>query len=284
MSQLRQDRATGRWVIVAPERGARPQMAHSGPRSHGAVPSYDPSCPFCPGNEHLLPGIIDQIPAATPPGWWVRVIPNKYPALRPRDDPQPEVIVRWIVAAGFGHHEVIIETARHNADLVTLLGPHRHAVIRTYRDRFAALAARGGVESVFVFRNRGRRGGASLTHPHAQVIAMGMVPPRFAAMTARSREAFERTGRCPTCIELYDELADGHRVIEATERFIALVPFAAGSPFEIMIAPRLHQACFGKIDDGDCAALGEILRRLLWRLDALLDDVAYNYVSFGLQY
>lgn len=278
MSQLRQDRATGRWVIIAPERRARPGAARGSSPARGAAPSYEPSCPFCPGNEHLLPGIIDQIPTAAPPGWWARVIPNKYPALRPQDELRPEAAAGRTLAAGFGYHEVIIEAAQHNADLAMLPGPHRHAVIRAYRDRFAALAARAGVESVFVFRNRGGRGGASLSHPHTQVIAMGMVPPQFAAMAARSREAFERMGRCPTCIELDDELADGHRVVEATERFIALVPFAAGSPFEIAIAPRQHRACFGQVDDGDCAALGEILGRMLRHLDALLDDAPYNFV------
>lgn len=278
MSELRQDRATGRWVIIAPERGGRPQDARSGSASPRLALPYDPSCPFCPGNEHFLPGIIHEIPTGGSPGWCVRVVPNKYPALRPQGGPMPEAVALRTAAAGFGYHEVIIETARHDADLSTLSDLELQAVVRTYQHRFSELAAKPGIKSVLVFRNHGARGGASLRHPHSQVIAMAMVPPRFVAAAARGHEEFNRTGRCATCVELHEELADGRRVVEATERFVVLVPFAAGGPFELTITPRQHQASFGQADGRDRAALGELLRGSLRRLNALLADPPYNYV------
>jgi UDPglucose--hexose-1-phosphate uridylyltransferase len=277
MSELRQDRATGRWVLIAPERGERPHPTVQPAARLADIQAVDPSCPFCPGNERFLPQIIAERPAGAPPGWSVRVVPNKYPAVSPRRGPLSDAD-RGGILPGFGYHEVIIETPRHDLDLATLTDGEVAEVVRTYRDRFAALAVRPGIKSVVLFRNRGTRGGASLSHPHSQVIALGMKPPRFAAMTKRARAEFERTGRCATCVELAAELADGCRLVEATDRFAVLVPFAATLPFELSILPIGHPASFGETSDPDCAALAHIVRRTLRRLDAVLHHPSYNAV------
>jgi UDPglucose--hexose-1-phosphate uridylyltransferase len=182
-----------------------------------------------------------------------------------------------VIAAGYGHHEVIVETPGHNADLATLPGADLTAVVRTYRHRYAELMAWPAVKAVLVFRNHGRRAGASLPHPHSQVIATGMMPPRFAATTAWARSHYARQGRCVTCEELELELEDGRRVVEATERFLVLVPFAAASPFEQWILPRRHQASFAQTDDGELIEFGRLLQRALYRLRAALDGPSYNY-------
>lgn len=277
MSELRQDRTSGAWVLVAPGRGRRPHQEGPPAAAPERRPAFDPACPFCPGNEHLLPAIIDEAPAGHAPGWLTRVVPNKYPALRPEGGPAQAAGRDGAVMAGYGHHEVIIETARHDADLATLADADMVAVIRACRDRCLALMAEPAICSVLVFRNHGPRGGASLAHPHSQVIATAMTPPKLAAARAWAHADPTRRGRCPICEEIARELASAVRVVEATARFIVLVPFAAAAPFEQWILPREHLASLAGHDESALAELAGLLQRTLARLGTALDDPPYNY-------
>jgi UDPglucose--hexose-1-phosphate uridylyltransferase len=240
-------------------------------------PRFDPDCPFCPGNEHLLPGIIQQTASGTPPGWGTRVVSNKFPALQsePGMPPSGEC---GLARPGYGFHEVIIETARHDADLATLSEEEVVGVMHTCRDRYEMLATKPGIAAVLVFRNHGEHAGASLSHPHSQAIAIGMAPPRLAQATAYARTYHAEHGSCPTCDEIDCELDNGRRVVEATERFVVLVPFAAGTPFELRLLPRRHHASLSQCDDQTLIELAHLLRRTLQRLKAALGDPPYNYV------
>lgn len=276
MSEFRQDRTTGAWVLVAPERGRRPGQRQR--RDIAAAPAFEPDCPFCPGNERQLPGIIEETASDEAPGWRVRVVPNKYPALTPQADMQASTGGAGSVRAGHGFHEVIIETARHDADPATLSESDLRAVIRAYQRRYVELAARPGIEAVLVFRNHGRGAGASLPHPHAQVVATGMMPPQLAVAAAWARAQYAETSRCPTCEALEFEQNDGRRIVETGERHLLMVPFAAASPFEQWLLPRRHQASFAQADDGELAEFGRLLRRALYRLKSRLGDPPYNFV------
>lgn len=278
MSEIRQDRTTGRWVVIAPERGRRPRQWHRCESEAKSAAPFDSACPFCPGNERLLPGIIEEVRSDRVPGWRTRVVSNKYPVLRPEHGSAPMGESTGPVRAGYGYHEVIVETARHDADFTTLSDTDLNAVVRTYRQRYVELISRPKVKAVLVFRNRGRGGGASLVHPHSQVIAIGMMPPQLSAAFAWARSYYAGQGRCVTCEELERELADGRRVVEATKHFLVVVPFAAASPFELSILPRRHQASIAQCDDIELAELGRILQRTLRRLNAVLHKPSYNYV------
>lgn len=276
MSEFRQDRTTGLWVIVAPERAARPEPNQRS-LDVAAVPSvaFDPSCPFCPGNEAMLPRVIDEVAAEVSPGWLARAVPNKYPAVS--SEVPWEASSTGRVLAGFGHHEVIIETPRHNAGLTELSEAEITAVVQMYRNRYRALAACSGIASVLLFRNHGAGGGASLAHPHAQVIATPLVPPRIAAARAWAKAEYERSGHCAACAEIAAELENGRRVVEVTEEFVLAVPFAAGRPFELVIWPRRHRSSFGNISDAETTGFGRMLQRALRRLAAACDDPPYNF-------
>lgn len=138
--------------------------------------------------------------------------------------------------------------------------------------------ARPGIEGVVVFRNHGRRAGASLAHPHSQIVATGITPPRFATLAAWARSVYARHGRCVLCHEVELETADGRRIVEATERFLVFVPFAAVSPFEQWIVPKRHQASFGQSDDLELEEFSQVLQRTLYRLKVTLADPAYRFV------
>lgn len=278
MSEFRQDRTSGSWVIIAPERGRRPYQQRRGHIATGPALAFDPSCPFCPGNERRLPGIIEETANDAPPGWRVRVVPNKYPAVRPDDVSLTPTTDPQAIAAGYGYHEVIVETPRHDADLSTLPRPDLHELVRTYRRRYTELMARAKVKSAIVFRNHGARAGASLLHPHSQVVAIGITPPRLGALVAWGHEHYARNGRCVTCEEIALEIEDGRRVIESSKRFLVVVPFAATSPFEQWILPKRHQASFARIGDAELTELGDLLQRALKRIKTALADPPYKYV------
>lgn len=276
MSELRRDGLTGEWVMIAPERSRRPQPSSGADGTSAPVPKFDPSCPFCPGNEAELAGIVEELPDDAPPGWRTRVVFNKFPAVRPENGTAPAADAKAIAAHGF--HEVIIESSRHDADLTTVPEDQLMTVLRTYQRRFVELAARPGIKSVLVFRNHGARAGASVPHPHAQVIATDMTPPRTAATAAWARLRYAQEGQCPACAEIAGERDDGRRIVEETEHFVAMVPFAAASPCEQWILPGSHQVSFAECGDEDIVEFGRLLQRSLRRLSNVLDDPPYNFV------
>jgi len=180
--------------------------------------------------------------------------------------------------AGYGFHEVVIESPRHDADLATMGADALRVVVTGYRDRLRTLFDRPGIETAVLFRNQGPTAGASLVHPHAQIIALGMQPPRLAEIGAWGRRHHEMHGRCATCDELKLELEEGTRVVEGNVHFLSLVPFAAEHPFEVWIVPQRHQASFTALADDESDAFGELLGRVLQRIKSVLDDPPYNFV------
>jgi UDPglucose--hexose-1-phosphate uridylyltransferase len=276
MSELRQDRTTGTWVIIAPQRGRRPHVREPAAKPP-KLPRFDPSCPFCPGNEAELPGIVAETKAPGAPGWSVRVVPNKFPALQMRPEMQAPRDANHRVRPGRGSHEVIIESPWHDADLARMSAAELATVAAVYCERSRALLAQDGIETAILFHNHGRGAGASLAHTHAQIIALDFVPPRVAAMNDWGKRYYAKHGRCALCDELASERKMDKRVVEENEQFVALVPFAAEYPFELWIVPRRHQASFAALGDDKLPAFAALLGRSLARLKAVLDDPPYNF-------
>jgi UDPglucose--hexose-1-phosphate uridylyltransferase len=282
MSEIRQDRTTGTWSIIAPERNLRPHRAQAILSDRAPPPQQDPTCPFCPGNEKSLAGLIEEVRSDDPPGWRARVVPNKFPALSPVQsvaglDDGLSLGAAGAVLPGHGHHEVIIEAPRHDADIRRLSRPDLDALLRVYHRRYRDLLARPGMKAVVVFRNHGSGGGASLAHPHSQILATGMTPPRLAMVRAYARDYHAREARCPTCDEIALEIDSKDRIVEVTEKFLVIVPFAASAAFELWILPRRHQADFGQCGGEELLEFGLVLRRALTRLATLLDDPPYKF-------
>lgn len=276
MSELRQDPTTGAYVIVAPERSRRPAGAagHSGSTP---APAFDPNCPFCPGNEAQLPGILAETPAEVPPGWLVRVVPNKYPAVTPQPEPVASTDGAHSARPGYGFHEVIIEGPRHDADLAIMSPAELEAVVGSYHQRFCEMWRRDGVAAVILFRNHGSRSGASLVHPHAQVIALDFEPPRMRRMAEWGAHQMRETGRCPTCAELEGELASHVRIVDQSDAFVALAPYAAECPYELWLVPKRHHASFADTNLPELADMTTLLGRTLRRLKAAHDDPPYSF-------
>lgn len=319
MGELRQNIATGEWVVVAPERGERP-LDESVRDAAARRPRYVPDCPFCPGNERRLAGIHWELPLEPPgmtgeralerpdvpegidsgrsagggederPGWMTRAVPNLYPAFAERaectDSLQPD---RGIVFPASGRQEVLVETPRHDLDPSRLSCEALCALARSYHARYVHLSGVSGIQRVFLFRNHGRDAGISLVHPHSQLVATTFTPPLVRAREDRLREFHRDHGKCLLCgiQSAWEEggprlavAGEGHIVREGRQ-FVAFVPWAAETSFEVWIVPRRHTADFSASTPEELTDLGEILGQLLRALRAGAGDPPYNLVLYS---
>jgi UDPglucose--hexose-1-phosphate uridylyltransferase len=180
--------------------------------------------------------------------------------------------------AGYGRHEVIIDTPCHNRDIAVMSQEEVETIIETYHRRYTDLMQTHQNMMVVIFRNHGPRAGTSLLHPHSQLIVTGVVPNYIRRTEEEAQRYFDEWGR-----SMYEDIAnfevrENRRVIAETEQFVAFVPFAADVPFEIWIMPTNHQPDFGLISDDAKTELASILRNVLYRLDYKLNDPDYNYI------
>jgi len=276
MSELRRGPITREWVIIAPERGRRPINDRRGTPT---LPDRDPlTCPFCPGNEGLTPPEIHRIDGPDRK-WLVRVIPNRFPALQRHDGPGcriPEGLFDRM--NGVGAHEVIVEGPDHDRQIPDLSDKHVRLIVDTCIDRISNLLKNSGHRYVLLFKNHGPEAGASLSHPHSQIIATPIIPRAVRDRLQMAEAYYAKQGRCVFCDILHGETHSGVRVIEETDGYVVLAPYEARFPFELVIYPREHSHDFTTIDDKQRSGLAVALKRTLGRLRALLGDIPYNLV------
>lgn len=270
MSELRRNRLTGGWTVFAPDRARRPHDGGAAvPDFPRPLPAHDPDCPFCPGNEARLPDLLYQQDRATPPGWQVRAVSNLYPIVDDHAGRNGETLT--------GRHELIIEHPRHDADLADLDAAEMTAVLAGWRRRMAALWEDPATMAVVLFRNRGLGAGASLAHPHTQILSLAAVPPAVQRLERRADRYRARHGGCLACAVLAEERA-GPRLITAAPGFAAFVPFAAQVPFECWIMPERHEIAFHAITAAETGALAGLLGEVVRRLKTRAGDPQFNLV------
>ena len=279
MSELRFCPVKTRWTLIAPERKARPHE-FTLPR---AAEEPDPaSSPFAPGNEGQTPPEILTFPrkggAGGPGGWQVRVIPNKFPVLRVEGDITREGVGLYDRVAGVGAHEVIIENPDPTLELADLDVSEIALVLRAFRSRLLDLRRDTRLRYILIFKNKGRDAGASIAHPHSQLIATPIIPTFVVQELKSCRIHYRHKERCLFCDIIRQEQRFEERVSAETADFISLQPFAAAFPFETWILPKDHAHDFALAEDDDLAGLAAILRDHLRRLRALLQDPPYNLV------
>jgi len=268
-----------RWVIVAIERSRRP----SDFKHDKAGKSREPKlCPFCPGNEDKTPpeifAIRDCDSKPDTPGWEVRVIPNKFPALAVEGDIGRRGLGIFDLMNGIGAHEVIIETPEHGLHMGDMTVDHLFKIVKIYRNRIADLHRDHRLRYVLIFKNHGEVAGASLAHPHTQLIATPITPRTISAELDSGREHFFHKERCLFCDIINQELALKRRIVSATPEFVVLEPFASRFPFETWILPREHSHDYTQSSDELLRAFAEVLKDTLWRLKVALDDAPFNFM------
>lgn len=278
MPELRKDPITGRWVIIATDRAKRPtDFVREKVQIRGSG-----FCPFCYGNEGKTPPEIHAYrsdgSAKDGPGWTLRIVPNKFPALGIEGTLNRQGEGLYDKMNGIGAHEVIIETPEHPLTLATMPVRRVEDVLWAYRDRILDLKKDRRFKYILIFKNHGEAAGASLEHTHSQLIALPVVPKRVREEVDSAKDYYNFKERCIFCDIIRQELEDTVRVIGENQAFITLAPYAPRFPFEVWIIPKVHQSAFEESQKPAFEQLAAMLKDMLMRLDVVLDSPAYNYI------
>jgi UDPglucose--hexose-1-phosphate uridylyltransferase len=207
----------------------------------------------------------------------VRVTPNKFAALSYEGERRRYIQGIRRTVTGVGIHEVIIETPDHSKSTALLDDAQVEIILQTYLHRFLFASRDPRIEQVTLFKNHGEAAGTSLEHTHSQMIAAPVITSQLRDRLINALKHFDEFGECIFCRVLDQELAEGTRIVQATEHFVAFVQYATLTPFSMLIMPRRHMACFSEITDAETADLARNLRATLGKLYYGLDDPDFNY-------
>lgn len=272
----RQNLLTGEWVLVSPQRTARPWQGQVELPPVEVRPAHDPACYLCPGNTRAGGASNPDYPATF-------VFDNDFAALQP--DAPPRDMARALERDGApllrarserGLCRVICFSPRHDLTLADMRPADLRRVVDTWADQYDQLGSISWVRHVQIFENRGAMMGASNLHPHGQIWANERLPNEPARELARQRDFAAATGHCLLCDYLALELREGERLVCQNAHWVALVPFWAVWPFETLLLPRDHCGAIGDLGDGARDGLADILRRLNRRYNRIF-DVPFPY-------
>jgi UDPglucose--hexose-1-phosphate uridylyltransferase len=276
MSEFRQNPITKNWVLIAPTRGKRPDQYKTYSVMLG-VPENDPKCVFCAGNEHLNKEVLrigaDGKPT-TGKDWEIRIIPNKFGAL------EHSAVYRhkefYISHSGDGEHEVII-TRNHNEPVALQSIAVVELSIRTFIERIKTLSKNPELAYVQIFHNHGRDAGASIIHPHYQLLATPIVPPHIHDEILGCYHYYQNHGSCVYCDIIKEEIEVKHRLVHESEHFVVISAYASRSPFETWILPKRHGARFEDMSEEEIKHLSFVLKVTLGQLYTKLSDPPLNF-------
>lgn len=288
MHELRQDLATGDWVVVAPERlKAKPLQEQLNDRMD-AHPTHAEDCPFCPGNENRFVHVeLDRAPHASretgSPPWITRAIENKYKIFEPSAQPTAPIAGYehegiYARVAAEGSHELVIESAIHNRTFATMSNDEIEAVVAMYLRRFRALRKLPGNLLTILFKNHGPRSGASQLHPHCQILSSRVVPNFVRNLLDEATRYFDAHGRCVFCTVIEHELREGTRLVHQNDRFVCFVPFAQPLPYAMQIAPKTHDSLFEDMAESEVADFADCLGEAMGRLYRCLSNPDFNLI------
>lgn len=273
VSELRQDIVSGDWVVIATGRAKRPHEFLKAKRRRFVQPKK--SCPF----ETLHKDAVSVYALDGERGkenWWAEVVPNKYPAFG-----------RGVCAAfrdsgpyrrtdGVGFHEVVV-TRDHERSIGRMSAKEVEVVLRAYQERYFVLKKGACVEYISVFHNHGALAGATLSHPHSQIIAIPVIPPDIERSLAGSARYFSRRRACVHCAMVRHEIKEKKRVIYENEAFVVFAPYASRAAFETRVFPKFHAPHFEEMSDREREACAGALRAALAKLYKGLKNPDYNF-------
>lgn len=278
MPELRKDPILGRWIIISRERSKRPTdfLIEKAEVTGGF-------CPLCPGNESTTPPEVFAFRDAKSshrdsPGWQVRVVPNKYPALVIEGNLDKEGEGLYDKMNGIGAHEVIVESPRHEDDFAYLSRGDMALVFQAFKSRINDLMMDRRFQYVMVFKNHGKAAGASLEHSHSQLVALPILPRMIVSELDGSLSYFKYKERCIFCDIIRQEIKQKERVVCQNDDFVTITPFAPRTPFEMWILPKKHSSSYRGQDDNSMLSLAAIFAESLQRLDHCIPNVPYNFV------
>jgi UDPglucose--hexose-1-phosphate uridylyltransferase len=284
LPELRKDYFTDRLVIISTERSKRPTdfKVQNDELNEGP-------CPFCPGNEEMTPpavlvlvnreGTLAKLADSDYEivrGWSVRIFPNKFPAVSPESSNTYSEYPFYSEPA-FGYHYVIVASPNHDQSFAQIGVEQWVNILACLQDRVRWLYGQKGVSYVAMFVNSGRDAGASLSHPHLQMVTVPRLPPLLEQEALASQKSMNELGVCPMCSVLSLENG-GPRQILTSDFYMAFSPWAPTHPFEFWIFPKRHETSFLKVTQKEMRDLALILRCTLGGLVKTLGEIPFNLV------
>ncbi len=265
MPEIRKDIFSNGWVIYSSKRSGRPNDYIDG----------DVKCPFCPGNEESTPPEIFRYPAKGK--WQIRVVPNRYPALVEDEKNFYPISGFYEYMRGYGIHEVLVETPSHGGGFETFDKKRIEKIFEIYSDRYLAIKKEKNIKYVMVFKNVGKNAGASLRHPHSQIIGLPLIPTTVVNEINSSKKFYTKTGKCLFCETIKNEKKYSLRIVAENEDYIAFCPFSSRFFFETWIMPKRHESIF-EMSGRDFSHLADIVKKVFGNLFFSVPDIAYNMI------
>jgi UDPglucose--hexose-1-phosphate uridylyltransferase len=254
------------WVLVSPHRTQRPWQGEVAQKTVPSPITYDPACYLCPGNNRAGGAVNPKYDSTF-------VFVNDYAALLP--DPQPvddhHTSPLLVGEPARGMCKVLCFHPDHSLTLARMTQPEIRVVVDAWSREHEELGSMDWIEYVQIFENRGAMMGASNPHPHGQIWSTGFVPDEPAAETKAQREYHDRNGCCLLCDYVTAEHSTGERVIFENAHFVALVPWWAVWPFEVMLVSKRHAGAMPEFSADERDGLADALKRLATRYDNLFE-------------
>jgi UDPglucose--hexose-1-phosphate uridylyltransferase len=272
-SELRQDPVTGDWVVIATGRAKRPEDFSSDKKE-----SLEDSISTCPFEDPEATGQEEDvlIYRSDSRDWSLRVFPNKYPAISRGKEPRKLDEGPYHATTGTGYHEVVVP--RDHSKSFALLEVYQIAeVFDAYQDRYLELMNKKSIDYISIIHNHGKRAGASLAHPHSQIIAIPVISPYINLELAGSKEYKKRNKSCVYCTMIQYEVDLKTRVVYENSSFVVLCPYASRSAFEMWVLPKDHESYFERMEDENKLALAESIQNAMSALFIALDNPDYNF-------
>ncbi len=282
MPEMRKNPITGDWTIIATERARRPHMPTIDEKLFFSGNAHDPSCFFCDGNEHATPPeilVYRETPnAPNSSGWTLRVVANKFSALNLNEELcLEEGNPLKVCCYARGTAEVIIESPHHTLNTALYPLQQLELLLRAYKERYIELSKEPSIQYVAMFKNNGSQAGASIPHPHSQIIATPIIPSVIQNEIHGAGAYFKKNKRCIYCDMVESELKDTSRIIYENDEFISFAPYASRSPFETWIMPKFHSDSYHRLTDKQLKSLSEIWKAVLYKIYMGLNNPPYNY-------
>ena len=282
-SELRLDLVSRDWVLIATGRARRPETFKQERRKSEEV--LESKCPFCNIETQGTPILIfckgKRIPFKLgdkiPEGWTTLSIPNKYPAVIPNSKLDQKIeggLYQTMNAVGF--HEVVV-SRDHKKSIADLPREHVKEIIDVYHGRYLALTKEKFVNYVSIFHNHGVEAGATIAHPHSQIITTSLIDADLGRALENAQGYFNVHQKCVACQMIEWETSSQKRIVFENKDFLVICPFASKAAFEVIIAPKKHLSYFEKITEEEKIQLAEAFKVALSKLRKGLNDPAYNF-------
>jgi UDPglucose--hexose-1-phosphate uridylyltransferase len=280
-SELRLDPVSQDWVLIATGRARRPETFQKEERA--AFQGSSVTCSFdtldkqeCPTAAFFEGEPVDIGERCVPEQWSTIAIPNKYPAFSPIASPRTNIVGPYQTMEGVGFHEVII-TKDHQKDISQFTQAQVKELIDVYQARYLALIPEEFVNYIAIFKNKGERAGATIVHPHSQLIATPITAADIKRSMQGAKQYFTQYEKCAHCDMIQWDLQEKQRIIFENDSFVALCPFASRVAFEIRVYPKAHLSYFEAITEEQKGCFAEALSAAMQKLFKGLKDPDYNY-------